>query len=268
VAIAPPTTSHPVRGCALGSFEQVDELRWAQLAKILRSLIQVLMSPVAADVVRHQSGRWPRDFPERRERWAWETFRVDDEFTGAVSLWVPDHLRQRQFVWGLLGHYLRFSPTDLSSLMELTTLIAPDPTLATCAPAPQGGQMGVPSPSTTRQPPVAIAPDKAATFEAGTTLRSLTTWLQDTSIVPVAVYSFKSRRLFVLQQLGPSSRAANIARPSSKPVGLRRGWGDVAVYRKLNRPRSAADCHNNAFALPSSCILSLTGARHVHHPRS
>ena len=59
-----------------------------------------------------------------RERWACETFRVDDELTGAVSLWVPDHLRQRQFVLGLLGHYLRFSPTDRSSLKELTTLIA------------------------------------------------------------------------------------------------------------------------------------------------
>ena len=56
--------------------------------------------------------------------------------------------------------------------------------------APRGGQMGVTSPSTTRQLPVAIAPDKAATFEAGTTLRSLTTSLQHTPTVPVAVISF------------------------------------------------------------------------------
>ena len=40
----------------------------AQLAKILRSLTQVLMSPAVADVVRHQLGRWPRDIPERRVR--------------------------------------------------------------------------------------------------------------------------------------------------------------------------------------------------------
>ena len=99
-------------------------MRWAKLAKILRSLIQVLMSPAAADVVRHQSGRWPRDLPERCERRACETFRFDGEFTGAVSLWVPDHLRHCQFVLGLLGHYLRFAPTDRSSLKELTTLIA------------------------------------------------------------------------------------------------------------------------------------------------
>ena len=62
---ADPPTSHPVRGCAPGSFEQADELRWAC-----------------------------------------ETFRVDDELTGAVSLWVPDPLRHRQFVLGLLGHSL------------------------------------------------------------------------------------------------------------------------------------------------------------------
>lgn len=96
----------------------------AQFAKILRSLIQVLMSPAAADAVRHQSGRWPRDLPERRERWACETFRVDDGITSVISLSAPDHLRHRQFVFGLLGHYLRFAPTERSSLKELTTLIA------------------------------------------------------------------------------------------------------------------------------------------------
>jgi len=37
--------------------------------------------------------------------------------------------------------------------------------------------MGVTLPGTTRQPPVAIAPDKATTFEADTALRSLTTRL-------------------------------------------------------------------------------------------
>ena len=42
----------------------------------------------------------------------------------AVSLEVPDPLRQRQFVLGLLGHCLRLAPTDRSSLKELTALIA------------------------------------------------------------------------------------------------------------------------------------------------
>ena len=57
--------------------------------------------------------------------------------------------------------------------------------------------MGVTSPNPTRQPLVAIAPDKAATFEADTTLRSLTTSLQHTPTVQlqfirskVAVISF------------------------------------------------------------------------------
>ena len=35
------------------------------------------MSPAAADVVWHQLGRWPRDFPERRERWACEASPVE-----------------------------------------------------------------------------------------------------------------------------------------------------------------------------------------------
>ena len=53
-----------------------------------------------------------------------ETFLVDDELSGVVSPWLPDHLRHRQFVLGLIGHYLRLAPTDRSSLKELTALIA------------------------------------------------------------------------------------------------------------------------------------------------
>ena len=73
-----------------------------QLVKILRSLTQVLMPPAAADLVRYQMGRWPRDLPEGRQRWACQTFRVDDGATGTMMLAAPDHLRHWQFVLGLL----------------------------------------------------------------------------------------------------------------------------------------------------------------------
>ena len=38
MATAYPATSHPVRGSAPGSFEQVDELRWAQLDELAHTL--------------------------------------------------------------------------------------------------------------------------------------------------------------------------------------------------------------------------------------
>jgi hypothetical protein len=95
-----------------------------QLAKILRSLVSILMAPVAADVVRHQLGRSPRDLPERRQRWACQTFRVDDDVNGPMTLAAPDHLRHRQFVLGLLGYYLRLAPTNRAPLEQLTKLIA------------------------------------------------------------------------------------------------------------------------------------------------
>lgn len=95
-----------------------------QLAKILSSLIQVLMSPAAADLVRHQLGRSIRNLPERRQRWACQTFRIDDGVTGTVSLAAPDPLRHRQFVFGLLGHYLQLAPSNRAAMGALTTLIA------------------------------------------------------------------------------------------------------------------------------------------------
>ena len=63
---------------------------------------RLLMPPAAADLVRYQMGRWPRDLPEGRQRWACQTFRVDDGATGTMMLAAPDHLRHRQFVLGLL----------------------------------------------------------------------------------------------------------------------------------------------------------------------
>ncbi|WP_143325629.1 hypothetical protein [Caballeronia sordidicola] len=41
-----------------------------------------------------------------------------------MSFAVPDYLRHRQFVLGLLGYYLRLAPTNRTPLHELTTLIA------------------------------------------------------------------------------------------------------------------------------------------------
>ncbi|SOE97180.1 TniQ protein [Burkholderia sp. D7] len=93
-----------------------------QLTKILRRLVQILMSPAAADMVRHQLGRW--NPPERRQRWACQTFRVDDGANGILSFAAPDYLRHRQFVLGLLGYYLRLVPANRAPLHELTTLIA------------------------------------------------------------------------------------------------------------------------------------------------
>ncbi|CAJ0780676.1 TniQ family protein [Ralstonia chuxiongensis] len=93
-----------------------------QLAKILSSLIHLMMSPAAADMVRHQLGRG--SLPDRRQRWACQTFRVDDGLNGIVSLAAPDHLRHRQFVFGLLGCYLRFAPADRAPLKKFTSLIA------------------------------------------------------------------------------------------------------------------------------------------------
>jgi hypothetical protein len=95
-----------------------------QLAKILRTLVQVLMAPAAADMVRHQLGRSPRDLPQRRQRWACQTLRLDDGVTGMMTLSAPDHLRHRQFVLGLLGWYLRLAPTNRAPLEPLAELIA------------------------------------------------------------------------------------------------------------------------------------------------
>jgi len=78
----------------------------------------------AGDIVRNQVGRWPRNLPERRQRWACETFHVDDGVNGVLLISAPDHLQHRQFIAGLLGHYLRLAPTDRAHLKELTSLIA------------------------------------------------------------------------------------------------------------------------------------------------
>jgi hypothetical protein len=93
-----------------------------QLAKILRRLVQIMMSPAAADMVRYQLDRW--HLPERRQRWACQSFRIDDGMNGTLSLAAPDYLRHRQFVLGLLGYYLRLAPANRAPLQELTTLIA------------------------------------------------------------------------------------------------------------------------------------------------
>jgi hypothetical protein len=93
------------------------------LAKILRTLIHVLMSPAAADMARHQLGRSPTDLPERRQRWACQIFRVDDGVNAPMLLPAPDHLRHRQFVMGLLGYYLRLAPTKRAPLQALAKLI-------------------------------------------------------------------------------------------------------------------------------------------------
>ena len=93
-----------------------------QLAKILRSLVQVLMSPAATDMVRSQLGRWM--LPERRQHWACQTFRIDDGVNGPLSLAASDHLQHRQFVFGLLGCYLRLAPANRGPLHELSSLIA------------------------------------------------------------------------------------------------------------------------------------------------
>jgi hypothetical protein len=93
-----------------------------QLAKILRSLVQVLMSSAAADMVRHQLGRW--SLPERRQRWACQTFRIDDGVNGTMSLAAPDCLQHRQFIFGLLGCYLHLAPANRGPLQELSSLIA------------------------------------------------------------------------------------------------------------------------------------------------
>ncbi|WP_323120994.1 hypothetical protein [Burkholderia alba] len=81
-----------------------------------------MMSPAAADIARHQLGRW--NLAERRQRWACQTFRIDDGVNGALSLAAPDYLRHRQCVLGLLGDYLRLAPANRAPLEELTTLIA------------------------------------------------------------------------------------------------------------------------------------------------
>ena len=103
MATARCATSHPVLGFAPGSFEQVDGLPLAQR----QELAQLDPSPdvvgsgrrgsASVGVLAQRSSRPPR---------ACETFRVDDEFNGTVLLWVPNPLRQRQFVLGLLGHCL------------------------------------------------------------------------------------------------------------------------------------------------------------------
>jgi hypothetical protein len=96
----------------------------SQLALILRSLIDVLMSPAPAHLVRHQLGRRSGELPARRQRWACRRFRVDDGINGAVLLSAPDCLRHRQFVLGLLGHCLHVAPIDRAPLRELTSLLA------------------------------------------------------------------------------------------------------------------------------------------------
>ena len=95
--------------------------------------------------------------------------------------------------------------------------------------------MGVSSPSTTRQPPVAIALDKAATVEAGTTLRSLTTSLQHTSTVPVAFYSFKSRGMFALGHVLIDQRKMDL-RAMEKARISKRDPGE-AICRKFGTGR-------------------------------
>lgn len=94
-----------------------------QLAKILHRLVEVLMAPGAADMVRHQLGRSPRDMPERRQRWAVQTVRIDDGASAVLTLPAPHHLRHRQFVFGLLGHYLRQPPTNRGALAPLAKSI-------------------------------------------------------------------------------------------------------------------------------------------------
>jgi hypothetical protein len=126
-----------------------------QLAKIVRSLVQVLMAPAAADLVRHQLGRSIRDLPERRQRWACQTFRVDDGVRGTVSLSAPDCLRHRQFVFGLLGHFLRLSPANRAPLEQLTKLIASEIPAWQLARWPQAAAEWV-SPGSSRKPPLSL----------------------------------------------------------------------------------------------------------------
>ena len=95
-----------------------------QLAKILRSLVRILMAPAAEDLVRGQLGRSLSDLPEHRQRWACQTFRVDDGVNPAMTLAAPDPLRHRQFVLGLLGYYLSLAPANRAPLDQLTKLIA------------------------------------------------------------------------------------------------------------------------------------------------
>jgi hypothetical protein len=95
-----------------------------QLANILLSLITVLTSPAAADMVRHQLSRSPRDIPEPRQQWAVQTLRIDDGVGGALILPAPHRLRHRQFVFGLLGNYLRLHPENRGPLEPINKLIA------------------------------------------------------------------------------------------------------------------------------------------------
>lgn len=81
-----------------------------ELAQMLRGLVHLLMSSTAATVVRDRRALGGLALPERRERWACQTCRVDDGRGGVLTLATPDALRQRQLVVGLLGHYLSLAP--------------------------------------------------------------------------------------------------------------------------------------------------------------
>jgi hypothetical protein len=123
-----------------------------QLSRILRTLVQLLMSPAADDVVRHQLGRSPRDLPERRQRWNYHLVRVDDGVNPPMTLPTPDYLRHRQFVLGLLGYHLRLAPTNRGPLDALAKLIAREVPAWQLDRWPQAAAEWV-SPPAARQPP-------------------------------------------------------------------------------------------------------------------
>lgn len=95
-----------------------------QTAKILRCLTEILMMPTAAQQMRLQLARSLGDLPAFQQRWGRHSFRMDDGMDGDRTLSAPHHLRLRQFVVALIGHYLRLSPSQRTHLKPMTKLIA------------------------------------------------------------------------------------------------------------------------------------------------
>jgi hypothetical protein len=134
-----------------------------QLSRILRTLIQLLLSPAADEAVRHQLGRSPRNLPERRERWPYRALRVDDGINPPMTLPTPDHLRHRQFVLGLLGYYLRLPPSNRAPREPLAKLIAREVPVWQLARWPEAAAKWVSPPSArARHQPLAAARRKSS----------------------------------------------------------------------------------------------------------